>query len=240
VILLLLREATILPASPAENYRRIRDSLPAELAVVVAAKGRDASEVAEVIGAGATAIGQNYVQETEALRAQLGGVADQVEWHLIGHLQRNKVKRALPLFDVIESVDSVRLARAISEHAALLAGLGESGIARLYVEVNVGGEPSKYGIEPDAARQFVEQIGELENIRIEGLMTMEPYFDEPEKARPYFQRMRRLFEQLKAVEVPNVEMKVLSMGMTNSYRVAVEEGANMVRIGTAIFGPRPG
>lgn len=216
--------------SAAENYLRIRDSLPDEVTLVVAAKGRAVREVAEVIEAGATVVGENYVQETEALRAELGDGADRVKWHLIGHLQRNKVKRALPLFDVIQSVDSVRLARAISDRA--------QRVVQVYLEVNVAGEASKYGVAPEQTRHLVEEISKLESIRVEGLMTMEPYSEDPEDARPYFRRLRRLFEELNSVEPPEVQMRVLSMGMTNSYRVAVEEGANMVRIGTAIFGPR--
>lgn len=216
--------------SAAENYLRIRDSLPDEVTLVVAAKGRAVREVAEVIEAGAAVVGENYVQETEALRAELGDGADRVKWHLIGHLQRNKVRRALPLFDVIQSVDSVRLARAISDRA--------QRVVQVYVEVNVAGEASKYGVAPEQTRQLVEEISKLESIRVEGLMTMEPYSEDPEGARPYFRRLRRLFEELNSVEPPKVQMRVLSMGMTNSYRVAVEEGANMVRIGTAIFGPR--
>ncbi|MCK4284346.1 MAG: YggS family pyridoxal phosphate-dependent enzyme [Candidatus Brocadiae bacterium] len=218
-------------ATPGENYLRIRQSLAEDVALVVAAKGRSVAEVAQVVEAGATIIGQNYVQEAQALRAELGEGAGRVELHMIGHLQRNKVRRALPLFDVIQSVDSGRLARAVSQRA--------SGVVRAYVEVNVGGEGSKYGVPPDDAEEFVRRMSELGNIRIEGLMTMEPYSEDPEEARPYFRRMKELFERLKGVELPNVRMEVLSMGMTNSYRVAVEEGATMVRIGTAIFGPRP-
>ncbi len=216
--------------SPGENYRRIRDELPPEVALLVAAKGRTAEELAEVIEAGATLIGQNYVQETEAVRAELGAGAEAAEWHLIGHLQRNKVNRALPLFDVIQSVDSIRLARAIGGRAA--------GNVRVCVEVNVGGEASKYGVSPEAAASLVEQMSALGNLRVEGLMTMEPYCEDPEDARPYFRRMRDLFQDLGALRGPNVPMQVLSMGMTHSWRVAVEEGANMVRVGTAIFGPR--
>jgi pyridoxal phosphate enzyme (YggS family) len=212
--------------------------LPPGVALVVAAKGRTAAEVAGVVEAGASLIGQNYVQETDQVRAALGAKADSVEWHFIGHLQRNKVRRALPLFDVIQSVDSLRLARAIEERSAPSARLGAAALMRVFVEVNVGGEDSKFGCAPGAARGLIEEMAALEHIRVEGLMTMEPYCDDPEEARPYFRRMRELFEELKAFRAPNVQMKVLSMGMTNSWRVAVEEGSSMVRIGTAIFGPR--
>ncbi len=216
--------------SPADNYRRIRDSLPSEVTLVVAAKGRAPAEVAQVIEAGATAIGENYVQEAEAHLAAVDARAGRAEWHLIGHLQRNKVNRALPLFDVIQSVDSLRLARAVDRRA--------DDPVRALVEVNVGGEQSKFGTPPEQVRTLLCELAGLENLRVEGLMTMEPYSADPEEARPYFLRMRRLFEEMGDLDAPNVQMRTLSMGMTNSYRVAVEEGANMVRIGTAVFGPR--
>lgn len=214
----------------ADNYRRIREELPSDVTLVVAAKGRTPREVAEVVEAGATVIGENYVQEAEAARTALGEAAERVEWHLIGHLQRNKVNKALPLFDLIQSVDSERLARAISGRA--------QKPVRACVEVNVGGEGSKFGVPPEHVTDLVRRLAGLENLRIEGLMTMEPYCEDPEEARPYLRRMRGIFEELKGLDVLGVRMDVLSMGMTNSYRVAVEEGANVVRIGTAIFGPR--
>jgi len=213
----------------ADNYRRIRESLPPEVSLVVAAKGRRLEELRDVVRAGARLLGENYVQEAERHYSELGDVARQVQWHLIGHLQRNKVSRALSLFDRFQSVDSARLARAISERAVKPVPV--------LIEINIAGESSKHGIPPEAAQELVALAGGLANLRVEGLMTMEPYMEDPEGARPYFRRMRRLFEEIKAA-VENVEMKTLSMGMSNSYRVAIEEGANMVRVGTAIFGPR--
>ncbi len=215
---------------PAESYRRIRGSLPEEVALVVAAKGRSGRELAEVVRAGARLVGENYVQEAERHFAELGALADGVEWHLIGHLQRNKVNRALPLFGMIQSVDSLRLGRAVSERA-------EEPVAVL-VEVNIAGEESKYGVAPEETLELIERLGELEKLRVRGLMTMEPYLEDPEQARPYFRRMWELFDRARGLEASNVRMDVLSMGMTSSYRVAVEEGSNMVRVGTAIFGPR--
>ncbi|MHC4481857.1 MAG: alanine racemase [Planctomycetota bacterium] len=146
---------------PARNYRRIREALPPEVRLVVAAKGRTTAEVAQVIEAGADLIGHNYVQEAERMRARLGEAAGRVQWHLIGHLQRNKVNRALPLFSVIQSVGSLRLARAIDGRA--------DRTVRVYVEVNVAGEKSKYGCPPEAARGLVEEMAGLEKLRIEGL-----------------------------------------------------------------------
>jgi len=210
-----------------ENYERIRRELPDYVTIVAAAKSRTAAEVREVIEAGAEIIGENYVQEAERKFREIG---NRVRWHMIGHLQRNKVKKALQIFDCIQTVDSVRLAREIDKRA--------TRVVPVFIEVNIGGEETKFGVPPEGVLDLIQEISILQNIRVEGLMTMEPYFEDPERARPYFKRMRRLFEEIKAQNIPGVEMKVLSMGMTNSYRVAVEEGSNMVRIGTAIFGPR--
>lgn len=219
-------------ASIAENFRRIRDSIPEHVTLVPACKTRTAQEVLEVIEAGATDLGENYVQETERKCLLLGEKAAQVRWHMIGHLQKNKINKALRLFDVIETVDSLSIARAIDERAA--------GLVCVYLEVNIAGEQSKFGAPLDEVPQLLEDVSSLRNLRIVGLMTMEPYLENPENARPYFRRMKGLFDELKAAGPPNVEMQVLSMGMTSSYRVAIEEGSTMVRIGTAIFGPRGG
>jgi pyridoxal phosphate enzyme (YggS family) len=215
----------------ADNYSRIRQSLPEDVTIVVAAKGRTAAETADVIAAGATVIGHNYVQEAQAVRAALGETPG-VEWHMIGHLQRNKAGRALEVFDAFQGVDSLRLARALNDRA--------QAPVRACIEVNVGGESSKTGAPFDSIPALVAEIAALPNLRVEGLMAMEPYCEDPEDARPYFRRMRELFERLRADIPPAARMDVLSMGMTHSYRVAVEEGANMVRIGTAIFGQRRG
>ena len=214
----------------ADNYRRIRAEIPPHVELVVAAKGRSPEEVAEAIEAGATAIGENYVQEAQSAVAALGQLAGRAQWHMIGHLQRNKVNKALPVFDVIQSVDSAALGRCLNERT--------DGPLRVYAEVNVGNESNKSGMPPGGLRGQLEALSQLENLRVEGLMTMAPFFDDPEQARPYFRRMKELFYQLHEVGLPNVDLKVLSMGMTDSYRVAIEEGANMVRVGTAIFGPR--
>jgi hypothetical protein len=197
---------------------------------VVAAKGRGSGQVAEVLQAGAQIVGHNYVQEAERMWRELGEAAPRAEWHMIGHLQRNKVNRALELFHCLQSLDSLRLARAVAKRA-------DRPLPAL-VQVNVAGEESKFGIPPEQAASFITQVGGLEVVRIEGLMTMEPYCEDPEDARPYLRRMRELFERLREAELPGARMDVLSMGMTSSYRVAVEEGATMVRLGTAIFGPR--
>jgi pyridoxal phosphate enzyme (YggS family) len=156
-----------------------------------------------------------------------------VKWHFIGHLQRNKVKKAVEIFDMIETLDSLDLAKEIDKRS------GQFGkIMPVLIEINSGKESQKFGVMPDAVEDFIPEAAILENIKIKGLMTMGPAFGDPENARPYFIATKKLFEKFKTLELPNVDMQYLSMGMTNSYRVAIEEGANIVRIGTKIFGPR--
>ena len=187
-----------------------------------------AERVRQVMAGCHDLFGENRVQEAVAKISEVGPGA---RWHLLGHLQRNKAGKAAALFDVVQSVDSMRLARALAERA--------QRPLKVYLEVNIGGEESKSGIGPGEAKRLLEDLSGLEMLRTEGLMAMEPYFEDPERARPYFRRLKELFDELQGLRLPNVEMKVLSMGMSNSYRVALEEGANMVRVGTAIFGPRP-
>jgi hypothetical protein len=152
---------------------------------------------------------------------------------MIGHLQSNKAKKAVKIFDMIETVDSVKLAKAIDK------GCGNIGkMMPILIEINSGEEPQKAGVMPGDAVALIKEISELGNIKVMGLMTMGPFAGDPEDARPYFQKTRELFEEIKKLSLPGVEMKYLSMGMSNSYEVALEEGANMVRIGTSIFGER--
>jgi hypothetical protein len=213
-----------------ENVEAILGELPEGVRLLAAAKTRSAREIDEVIRAGVTLIGENYVQEAEEVRAD---VQEQAEWHFIGHLQRNKVRHAVPIFDMIETVDSPRLAREIDKRCARI-----DRVMPILVEINSGREPEKYGVLPEDARALVEEISELKHLKVLGLMTMGPFTGDPEDARPYFVETRRAFEEFGSLGLPSVEMDVLSMGMTNSYRVAVEEGANLVRIGTKIFGER--
>ena len=154
-------------------------------------------------------------------------------WHFLGHLQRNKVKKAIAIFDMIETVDSLEIAREIDKRAGRL-----SKIMPVLIEINSGKEEQKFGITPEAAGDFVQLLSSLPNLKVQGLMTMGPMFGDPEDARPYFETTRKVFEKIRDLAIPGIEMKYLSMGMTNSYKVAVEEGANIVRIGTKIFGPR--
>ena len=213
-----------------ENLQKILKELPEGVDLVGAAKTRTPEEVLEAIDAGLNIIGENYVQEAEKA---FDAVGEKVRWHMIGHLQSNKAKKAAKIFDMIETVDSMKLARAIDK-----ACRNVGKVMQVLIEVNSGEEPQKAGVMPEDGISLVRDISGLKNIKIMGLMTMGPFAGDPEDARPYFQKTRRLFEEIKALNLPGVEMKYLSMGMSNSYRVAVEEGANMVRIGTKLFGER--
>jgi PLP dependent protein len=213
-----------------ENLKKILEELPEGVDLVAAAKTRTPDEVLEAIDAGVRIIGENYVQEAEKAFEAVG---EKVRWHMIGHLQSNKAKKAVKIFDVIETVDSMKLARAIDKACR---NMGK--VMQVLIEVNSGEEPQKAGVMPEDGISLVRDMSELKNIKIMGLMTMGPFAGDPEDARPYFQKTRKLFEEIKALNLPGVEMKYLSMGMSNSYRVALAEGANMVRIGTRLFGER--
>ena len=213
-----------------ENVKTLLEELPDGVELVGAAKGRTAREIEEAIVAGLKIVGENYIQETLPVQNR---VSRDVEWHFIGHLQRNKVKQAVGIFDMIESLDSLRLAEEIDKRC------GEIGkVMPVLVEVNSGREKQKFGVLPEDVEELVKKVSSLPNIKIMGLMTMGPRFGDPEDSRPYFQETRKIFERLKQLDLPNVETRYLSMGMTNSYRIALEEGANVVRIGTKIFGER--
>jgi pyridoxal phosphate enzyme (YggS family) len=214
------------------NVRSLLSELPPGVELVAAAKARSPEEVFEAAAAGVKIIGENYVQEAREAFAVVGR---RVKWHFIGHLQTNKVKTAVEIFDLIETVDSVKLAREIDKR---VRALGKT--MPVFIEVNSGREPQKFGVLPEEVEGLVRETSGLEHIRVEGLMTMGPEAGDAEESRPYFRVTREIFEKLKALELPGVTMNWLSMGMSHSYRVAVEEGANLVRIGTKIFGPRPG
>ena len=216
--------------SIAARVSHILETLPPGVTLVAAAKGRTPAEVEAAIQAGITHVGHNYIQEA---RVMIPAMGDNATWHMIGHLQRNKVTRAIQLFDLIETVDSWRLAEALDRRCA---AIGE--VMPVLVEINSGREASKTGVLPENVDSFMQRLSELQHICVQGLMTMGPRFGDPEEARPYFQATRAAFERLAASNLPNVTMRYLSMGMSNSYHVAIEEGANVVRIGTKIFGRR--
>jgi len=213
-----------------QNVSQILSELPDGVELVAAAKTRQPEEILKAVEAGVKIIGENYVQEAESAREAVGNRA---KWHFIGHLQKNKVKKAVKLFDMIETVDSVKLAREIDKRCAQ-----EGKIMPILIEINSGREQQKAGAFPKEAEHLIREISALKNIKIMGLMTMGPHFGSPEDSRPYFVETKRIFESIKQLELPDVEMRYLSMGMTNSYKIAIEEGANMVRIGSKIFGER--
>lgn len=213
-----------------ENAKAILKEIPSGVELVAAAKGRTPEEMLQAIEGGVKIIGHNYLQEAQKAFQLIG---NKVKWHFIGHLQKNKVKKAVELFDMIETIDSLSLAKEINKRCRQ-----KNKVMPVLIEVNSGREPQKFGVMPEETEELIKEMASLENIKILGLMTMGPYVGDPEDARPYFQVTRELFEKIKKLNLSHVEMKYLSMGMTNSYRVALEEGANLIRIGTKIFGPR--
>ncbi|MCX8081935.1 MAG: YggS family pyridoxal phosphate-dependent enzyme [bacterium] len=213
-----------------ENVKRILAEIPEGVVLVAATKGRSIEEINEAIDSGIKVIGENYVQEAEEKFKEIG---KSVQWHFIGHLQRNKVKKALDIFDCIETLDNINLAKEIDKYA------GKKGIIfPVLIEVNSAREPQKSGILPEEVERFISEISELKNIKVEGLMTMGPMVEKPEDIRPYFCLTKTIFYKLKEKKFPNVEMKYLSMGMSGTWKIAIKEGANIIRIGSAIFGQR--
>jgi len=209
------------------NVKRILAELPSGVGLVVAAKGRQTDEIIEAIEAGVTTIGENYLQEAEVAFSSIG---NRVKWHLIGHLQRNKIKKAVGLFDLVQTVDSIEVARELD------ARCRQAGKAMpVLVEVNSGREAAKSGVFPENVELLVREIATLHNICIQGLMTMGPAVDNAEEIRPFFVLTRRIYEAIQSISLPGVEMKYLSMGMSDSYKIAVSEGANIVRLGREIF-----
>jgi len=214
-----------------QNIAKLLDELPDGVEVVAAAKTRTPEEVLEVIQAGIKIIGENYVKEAKEVYELVGKRA---KWHFIGTFQKHNVRRnVLEIFDMIESVDSLEIAREIDRKCAQI-----DKIMPILIEVNSGRESQKSGLLPEDVEQLVREISGLKNIKVMGLMTMGPRFGNPEDSRPYFVETRRIFDKIKELKLPNVEMRYLSMGMTNSYKIALEEGANIIRIGTKIFGAR--
>lgn len=226
--------------SISENLKRVRERIARaaeragrqarDVTLVTVSKSNPVEAIQEAVQAGARVLGENRVQEAET---KVGNVTDAVEWHLVGHLQRNKVKSALSMFEMVHSVDSLRLAKEIGKRAA------QAGISvRTLVQVNTSGVGSQFGSEPDATVDLVGRISEIEGLGVEGLMTIGPFLPDPEAVRPCFVQLRQLSEKVAAARMSGVSMAHLSMGMTGDFEVAIEEGATMVRIGSAIFGSR--
>lgn len=213
-----------------ESVTKCLDSLPSNVLLVAAAKTRTPEEVKIAIDAGVKIIGYNYIQEAERMFQQIG---HSVQWHMIGHLQRNKVQKAIHVFDLIETIDSKRLAESVNRHCE-----AKDKIMPVLIEINSGRESNKTGVLPENVEALIREISNLSHLRIKGLMTMGPRFGNPEDARPYFKATKVAFDRLSKSGISTVEMRYLSMGMSNSYQIAIEEGANIVRIGTKLFGDR--
>lgn len=223
-----------------ENYRAVRQKIdeacirvgrdPSEVTLIAVSKTKPLSMIEELMEAGVADFGENKPQE---LKEKYDALALPPRFHMIGHLQRNKVKYVAERACMIHSLDSLRLAEAIQEEAEK-----RGRIMPVLIEVNVAGEESKFGVRPEDAPDLIEKAAVFPNISIQGLMTIAPFVENPEENRVHFQNLYKLFIDIKARNIDNVNMCSLSMGMTNDYEVAVEEGATMVRVGTGIFGAR--
>jgi pyridoxal phosphate enzyme (YggS family) len=224
----------------AANYRKIMDRIseaalkagrnPQEIKLLAAAKSQSIESIGAAIAAGVGLVGENYVQEAKHKRQ---AISQHVEWHMIGHLQRNKVEPALKTFDMVQSLDSAALALELEKE-----GKKRGKTVRTLVEVNLGDEQSKSGIAQDAVVELLKRVGDLAHLRVEGFMAIPPFRENPEEVRPFFNALKNLQAELQCLKIPNVVLNELSMGMTHDYPIAVEEGATIVRIGTALFGPR--
>ncbi len=224
-----------------ENLTRVRRRIeqaaarcgrdPASVRLLAVSKTVSAESVKEAIDAGIRLLGENYIQEArEKIDALVGSPA---AWHFIGHLQTNKARFAVELFDLIHSVDSLKLARELDKQARR-----QGKVQTILIQVNIAEEKSKSGITEQAAPQLIREVSRYDNLSVRGLMTMPPFFNAPEKVRPYFKALRQLAHRIGVMNIEGVTMTELSMGMTGDFEVAVEEGATIVRVGTAIFGER--
>jgi pyridoxal phosphate enzyme (YggS family) len=207
---------------------------PEAIQVVAVTKGVDIESITPLLAYGIKAVGENRIQEALP-KYQRVDWRDKVKWHFIGHLQTNKVRQCLELASLIHSVDRLRLIREINRRAVNM----ELPQVEILLQVNISGEATKFGLTPEEVPALIEKAAQYEKVRIRGLMTIAPFEEDPEKTRPVFRKLRLLGEDLEEKGFPQFEMKYLSMGMTNDFEVAIEEGANLVRIGSAIFGQRP-
>ena len=204
---------------------------PESVRLVAVSKTVPAERVRGAVAAGLTLLGENYIQEA---RDKIAALADlSVSWHFIGHLQRNKAKYAVRLFELIHSVDSLKLARELDKEAAK-----HGTVQDILIQVNTGKEAGKSGVYAEEALALAREAGRLDHLAVRGLMTLPPYFNAPEKVRPYFRELRELRDRIQAEALPGVAMEELSVGMTGDFEAAIQEGATLVRIGTAIFGER--
>ncbi|OGX30204.1 MAG: YggS family pyridoxal phosphate enzyme [Omnitrophica WOR_2 bacterium RIFCSPHIGHO2_01_FULL_49_10] len=199
-----------------------------DIKLICVTKTATIQQIEEALAAGVTEIGESYVQDAEV---KFKSIEFRANWHLIGHLQTNKVKEAVRIFDFIHSVDSLKLAEEISKRSA-----GQRDPKRILIEVKTSEEAAKFGVLPEHTLPLLEKISELPNVRVMGLMTIAPFSENPENSRPYFQRLKKLSLLMSVKRIKNVSMEYLSMGMSQDFEVAIDEGANMLRIGRAIFG----
>ena len=213
-----------------ENILRLRGQIPESIAIVAVSKGRIIEQIKEVIEAGVTEIGENRVQEAIAKFNALRTMNYKLRTHMVGHLQTNKVKDALNLFDLIQSVDSLNLAQEIDRQAAKIHKIQD-----ILIEVKTSHEATKFGLKQDETVEVIKEMAKLKNINIKGLMTIAPIVDNPEKTRPYFKTLRILKDKINSLTLTTYPLTLLSMGMTDDFEIAIEEGSNMVRIGRAIF-----
>lgn len=223
-----------------ENIKQVEENIvkscekvgrdPKEVTLIAVSKTKPYTAIEEALPSGVLDYGENKVQE---LTEKYEILPKKIRWHMIGHLQRNKVKYLVGKVELIHSVDSLRLANQIETEFAK-----KNEIANILIEVNMANEESKFGITSETTEQLVREISKLEHVRIKGLMTIAPYTDNPETNREYFRNMKKLSVDITEKNIDNVSMSVLSMGMTGDYQVAIEEGATMVRVGTGIFGER--
>ena len=223
-----------------ENIKQVEENIikswekvgrdPKEVTLIAVSKTKPYTAIEEALPSGVLDYGENKVQE---LTEKYEILPKDIRWHMIGHLQRNKVKYLVGKVELIHSVDSLRLANQIETEFAK-----KNEIANILIEVNMANEESKFGITSETTEQLVREISKLEHVRIKGLMTIAPYTDNPETNREYFRNMKKLSVDIAEKNIDNVSMNVLSMGMTGDYQVAIEEGATMVRVGTGIFGER--
>ena len=225
----------------ADNAQQVRERVrkacerigrdPQGVRLIAVSKTFDVARVREVLEAGISDIGENFVQELRDKRAELNN--PDIRWHFVGHLQSNKVKYIADFISLIHSTDHRSVAEEIDKRGARIGRLID-----VLVEVNTTGERTKFGVLPESTIEFVKSLAHLRNLRVRGLMTMGPFLPDPEDSRPAFRTLREFRDEVRNAGIENVEMTELSMGMTNDFEVAIEEGATMVRIGTAIFGPR--
>ncbi len=231
---------TILMSQIQENLGQLRARIfkvcekikrdPQEIQIVAVSKNVPVEKIEEALDFGIRIIGENKVQEAQAKCNQID---KKILWHLVGHLQTNKVKKALEIFDLIQSVDSFKLAEEINQRAQ-----EKNKIFPVLIEVNTSGEKTKYGVRPEQTRNLIEKLAQLKNLQVKGLMTIAPLADDRVKVKESFRSLRNTYDMLKDTKIPNVDLEYLSMGMSSDFEMAIEEGSNMLRIGTAIFGPR--